>query len=179
MSTHRNPKTIRSERFVGVNIARQDDAGSPGLDGASPYLSRVFRLILPCDVAPTGIRKRTDPERFVGVNIARRGDAGSPGSDGASPYLSRVFRLASPCTVIPQESENDPYQKDSWGLTLQGGATREAPVRTEPHPTFPLASPCNVIPQESENDPYQKDSWGLTLQDGATREAPVRTELHP
>jgi hypothetical protein len=26
-----------------------------------------------------------------------------------------------------------------WGITLSGGATREAPVRTEPHPTQSFA----------------------------------------
>ncbi|HSZ79706.1 MAG TPA: hypothetical protein VK775_20030 [Chthoniobacterales bacterium] len=107
----------------------------------------------------------------MGVNIVGQGDAGSPGSDGASPYLSRVFRLVLPCDVAPQESENDPIQRDSWGLTLQGGATREAgsdgaspyPSFALPEPIFLLVLPWDVIPQESENDPYQKDSWGVNI----------------
>jgi hypothetical protein len=31
----------RARQFTGVLIIRQDDAGSPGSDGASPYLQRL------------------------------------------------------------------------------------------------------------------------------------------
>jgi hypothetical protein len=62
------------------------------------------------------------------------------GSDGASPYPSLtlpepIFLLVLPCDVIPQESENDPYQKDSWGVNIAGRGDAGSPVRTEPHPT--------------------------------------------
>jgi hypothetical protein len=113
-------------------------------------------------MSPPGVRKRPLPGRFVGVNIT--GQAKRLGR--AKLRLSRGFRLVRPCNVIPQESENDPSQKDSWGLILQGRATREARFGrslTLPEPIFLLVLPWDVIPQESENDPYQKDSWGVNI----------------
>ena len=135
MSAHRNPKTNRIQKDSwGLTLQGGGDAGSPGSDGASPYLSRFSgSSCLRC--RPTGIRKRTDPERFVWVNIAGRGDAGSPGSDGASPYLSRFSGSSCLAMSAHRNPKKNPIQKDSWGLTLQGGATREAPAQTELRPT--------------------------------------------
>ena len=56
---------------MGGHVARRDDAGSPGSDGASPYLRRGFPRCLAYDVTPYAIGRPID-EEFMGVTSQGR-----------------------------------------------------------------------------------------------------------
>jgi hypothetical protein len=58
-----------------------------------------------------------------------------PGSGGALPYLAGLSVIL-PCDVTPMNSFVD-CSTNLYGGDAMGGATREAPVRAEPHPTSP------------------------------------------
>jgi hypothetical protein len=104
------------------------DAGR-GEARAKFRLSRGLTGRLADGVIPLWIG-RPIAQEFVGGHVASRGDAGSPGSDGASPYRRPgAWPRRHPLGSVYQSRRN------SWGVMLQAGATREAPVRTEPHPT--------------------------------------------
>jgi hypothetical protein len=57
---------------------------------------------------------------------------------------ARAYRGAMPsqlrqCDAVDRPARNNPSE-NLWGVTLSGEAEREAPVRTEPHPTNAGAS---------------------------------------
>jgi hypothetical protein len=70
------------------------------------------------------------------VDVAGEGIVGSPGPDGASPYLPGNI-------VFGERRHADTPIRFSPGVTSQAKATRQAPVRTEPHPT--CAAPPKAI----------------------------------
>jgi hypothetical protein len=69
--------------------------------------------------------------KCLGGDVAGQGNAGNPGSDGASPY-HRASPLFSPIVLV---LVLDFFMRVHGGVTSLSRATRETPVRTEPHPT--------------------------------------------
>ncbi len=63
----------------------------------------------------------------AGGDVAGQGTR-SPGSDGALP--AKGLRLSFLVLVLVLD-----LYASAWGVTSLGRATRETPVRTEPHPT--------------------------------------------
>jgi hypothetical protein len=67
---------------------------------------------------------------------------------GLRPYLRRRAHVGSPTFSVFDRGQRAPCEflaasgngrRMPWGLTLPSKARREAPVRTEPHPTSPFA----------------------------------------
>ena len=100
-------RQISRPRFDGVRAAGQDNAGSPGSGGASPYL------------APGSSRSR--------LHLSQMDRSSSRSRGRAIRLYARSGNLSN---------------RDLMGLTPQGRTTREAAVRTEPHPTSAELRPC-------------------------------------
>jgi hypothetical protein len=81
-----------------VRVAVQDDAGSPGSGGASPY----HRAAAPMMSPPMELAGQSN-QRFVGAHVAGQDDAGSPGS--GEPHPTRSFALAAP-GLLPTRPRN-------------------------------------------------------------------------
>jgi hypothetical protein len=69
--------------------------------------------------------------------------------------------------------------EEFMGVASQGRMTRQAPVRAEPHPTYPRCLADDVIPYGIGRPIYRGNSWGVASQGRMTRQAPVRVEPHP
>ena len=95
---------------------------------------------------------------------------------GVTPQ-GRASLFASPMMSSPTEWST--YRpRNSFGVTPQGRLTRKAPVRAEPHPTFPHGLAHNVIPY-GRSTYRPRNSLGVTPQGRMARKAPVRAEPHP
>ena len=109
-----------------------------------------------------------------GRDVVGQGNPESPGSDGASPYqwVSTLF----PPIVLVLVLVLDFFMQAHGGVTSLGRATREAPVRTEPHPTkgLRLSFPpiVLVLVLVLVLDFFMQVHGGVTSLGGATRESP-------
>jgi hypothetical protein len=109
------------------------------------------------------VSRYTIRSQCMGGDVAGRGNPGNPGSDGASPYQG-ASHLFSPIVLVlvlvlvldfligcrPKRAAYASLSiHDPRGVTSLGGATRETPVRTEPHPTkgFAFPSPNRARPR--------------------------------
>jgi hypothetical protein len=77
----------------------------------------------------------------VTARITREG----PGSDGALPYHRARFPALPRFGVTRHGIWPTNSIEESWGVTSQGRITREAPVRTEPHPTTARGFPRCLV----------------------------------
>jgi hypothetical protein len=130
-------------RKVPVQVGRSSGEAPP--EPGFPGWSRLTAL------SPTnfGSDHFTPPcqenDCFMGSDLAGESDAASPGSGRAKLRLSRGFpvghdRQRCPPRIFARITSRRPAKKTTalWGVISQARATREAPVRTEPHQSLTL-----------------------------------------
>jgi hypothetical protein len=78
--------------------------------------------------------------QYMWDGVAEQDRAESPGSDGASPYPLgfALLRWRFPGRATESRGRKMRQSPNTCGMMSRSRVTREAPVRTEPHPTWNL-----------------------------------------
>jgi hypothetical protein len=137
--------THRTELFMRGHVTKQDSAGDPGSDGASPYHRAVSRVASPVTSPAMELADQTD-RRIMEAYVTKQGNAASPGSGGASPYLS-----PSSSTVSSSSWGFICINHDVWGTSL-GRMTWKAPAQAE------LCRTCAPLTRFSQSPPGAKQA---------------------